>query len=169
MNSIGRRLAQVSLAVLTALLALAVTAPTASAAVRSWSPDPFPYPGNWHCAEVPSGYVSITACLINSNDGTQPVYKSVLIVYNDNSSGIQMSAAVANMWSTPSPAKLIQGDSCYDSGLSAHYGAACYGTAVKRSTVCAIRPNAVYITANVAVSFGGSRHTVFSPGLAVNC
>ncbi|MGK3209098.1 hypothetical protein [Amycolatopsis sp. MEPSY49] len=153
-------------AVLMALLTLVLTAQSASAAVRSWSPDPFPTPSNWYCADKSR---EVYSCLINSSDGTQSVYKAVLVVTNYTSVGYQMSAPVANIWSTPSPAQLIQGDSCYASALSAGYTAACYGSWVKRSTVCATRPNAATITANVAVSFGGVRTTVVSPALAVNC
>ncbi|WP_372670861.1 hypothetical protein [Amycolatopsis kentuckyensis] len=152
--------------VLMALLTLVLTAPSASAAVRSWSPDPFPTPSNWYCADKSR---EVYSCLINSSDGTQSVYKAVLVVTNYTSVGYQMSAPVANIWSTPSPAQLIQGDSCYASALSAGYTAACYGSWVKRSTVCATRPNAATITANVAVSYGGVRTTVVSPALAVNC
>ncbi|MFJ7219846.1 hypothetical protein [Amycolatopsis sp. NPDC098790] len=153
-------------AVLMALLTLGLTAPAASAAVRSWLPDPFPIPGNWHCADKSR---KVYSCLINSNDGIEQVYKAVLVVTNDTPVGYQMSAPVVNIWSTPSPAQQIQGDACYASALSAGYTAACYGTAVKRSTVCATRPNAATITANVAVSFAGVRTTVVSPALAVNC
>jgi hypothetical protein len=80
-----------------------------------------------------------------------------------------MSAPVVNIWSKPSPAQQIQDDACYDSGLSDGYGATCYGTAVTRSAVCAARPNATTITANVAVTFGGTRTATVSPALAVNC
>lgn len=166
---IKRRRTGVVSAVLMALMALfamVLTAPSASAAVRSWSPDPYPYPSNWHCT---SGARQVDSCLISSNNGTQPVYKAVLIVYNGTGAGFQMSAPVVNIWSTPSPAQQIQADACYASALSGGYTAACYGTAVKRSTVCATRPNAATITANVAVSYGGIRTTVVSPALAVNC
>jgi hypothetical protein len=161
-----RRRGGIVTAVLMALLTLVLTAPSASAAVRGWSPDPFPTPSNWHCLDKSR---TVYSCLINSSDGTQSVYKAVMVVTNYTAVGYQMSSPVVNIWSTPSPSQLIQGDACYNSALSAGYTASCYGTWVKRSTVCATRPNAATITANVAVSYGGIRTTVVSPALAVNC
>lgn len=161
-----RRRGGIVTAALMALLTLVLTAPSASAAVRGWSPDPFPTPNNWYCADKSR---TVYSCLINSSDGTQSVYKAVMVVTNYTAVGYQMSNPVVNIWATPSPSQLIQGDSCYNSALSAGYTASCYGSWVPRSTVCATRPNAATITANVAVSYGGIRTTVVSPALAVNC
>lgn len=106
---------------------------------------------------------------VNSHNGTGPVHKAVLLVHNLSGTGFYMSDPVVDMWSTPSPARKIQGDGCYNSSLSAGYGAACYGTAVKLSTVCQRRPDARAVTANVAVSIGGVRYTPGTEPRAVNC
>ncbi|AXB41627.1 hypothetical protein A4R43_03085 [Amycolatopsis albispora] len=150
------------------LTALCLLAPSASAAQRSWSPDPRgpgdTYPGNWHCNTGP--YVD--ACVINSHNGTQPVYKAVMVVKNDTNLGIQLSAPVINMWAGPSTSKQIRDDGCYNSGLSSEYAAACYGTAATLSVVCSIKPGATYVTANAAVNVDGARQTKVSM-VEVNC
>jgi hypothetical protein len=149
----------------------------ASAATRGWvASTTYPYPGNWHCTEnnfpetSPRG--SVDVCVINSHNGVEPVYKGVMIVWNFGNTGFQMSAAKINLWAKPAPSTLIAEDGCYDSGLSAGYHAACYGTAVARSTLCDIKPGATSISAVGAINvpvLSSTRITRSSLSIPVAC
>ncbi|MEU4805728.1 hypothetical protein [Actinosynnema sp. NPDC023587] len=160
-------------ALLTGLLMVPALAQPASAAVRSWAtPVAYPYPGNWHCTERDSSTHSVDVCLINSHNGVEPVYKAVMIAWNHREAGFQMRAAVINMWAQPSPSKQVRDDACLDSGLSGGYRAACYGSAITLSAVCAAKPNATTVTANGAIDIPAvstTRITVAGPRVAVNC
>ncbi|QFU89696.1 hypothetical protein YIM_22590 [Amycolatopsis sp. YIM 10] len=160
----------------TLLLMLSLAHP-ASAATRSWvRPVDYPYPGNWHCTErlipesAPRG--SVDVCLIHGNNGTQPTFRGVMIVWNLSSGGFQMSAAKINLWAKPAPSVLVQEDGCLDSGLSAGFEAACYGTAVTRSQVCAAKPGATSVHAVGAINIpalSSDRITVTSKSRAIVC
>ena len=152
-----------------ALTALCVWAPPASAEQRYWSADPRDsqgrYPSNWHCDT--SAYLD--ACLINSHNGTQPVYRSVMIVKNNTNAGIQLSAAVINMWAVAGSSKQVRDDGCHNSGLSSWYAAACYGSPATLSAVCSAAPGATHVTANAAVNIDGWRDSEASYPVPVNC
>ncbi|MDX8030431.1 hypothetical protein SK803_09430 [Lentzea sp. BCCO 10_0856] len=163
-------------AALASSLLLSLAQP-ASAAVRGWVVSPtYPYPGNWHCTEnyfppsSPKGAIDV--CVINSHNGVEPVYKAVLVVWNLGNTGFQMSATKINLWAGPATSAQVADDGCTDSGLSANRYAACYGTAVTRSTVCNIKPNANSVTAAAAINIpalSSSRITRQSKTIPVSC
>jgi hypothetical protein len=158
---INKKVGMIAAALVGTLLALAQPA---SATVRSWSA---PWGQGGACdRKIDNGFV-VEACLVQSDSGVS--YKAILNVGNERSSGVQMSAAVINMWAVPSPATKIRDDGCLNSGLSAGYGATCYGTLTTKSTICSIKPGASYITANAAITVSSHRIMVQSPGIYVGC
>jgi hypothetical protein len=158
--------------VATVLVALLVIAQPASATTRSWiaSPQYPPYPANWHCASKTVGLIDVDSCLINSRNTVEPVYKAVLIVWNNNwKGGVQMRGAVTNIWAAPAPSTQIADDGCYDSGLSYRQWAGCYGSQITRTQLCTRKPNASGVTAASAVYVDGQRIAVTSPLVEVIC
>lgn len=167
----GRLAATVMAAV---LLALLVVAQPASATTRGWVAEPIypPYPANWHCASKAVGYYEVEACLINSRNTVEPVYKAVLIVWNNDwlyGKAVQMRGAAINMWAVPATSTLVSEDGCSDSGLSAEEWAGCYGSWVTRTQLCTRKPNATGVTASSAVYINGTRWAVTSPLIGVVC
>ncbi|NGY64904.1 hypothetical protein G7043_38925 [Lentzea sp. NEAU-D13] len=165
-------------ALVSCLLMILALAQPASAAVRGWvvSPD-YPYPANWHCTEnyfpsptSPRGAIDV--CVINSHNGVEPVYKAVMVVWNLGNTGFQMSATKINLWAGPATSTQVADDGCSDSGLSANRYAGCFGTAVTRSRVCDLKPNATSVTAAGAINvpvLSSSRITRQSKTIPVSC
>lgn len=160
-------------ALASSLLVLLSLAQPASAAVRGWvASTAYPYPSNWHCTENNYTRGAVDVCVINSHNGVEPVYKAVMVVWNFGPGGFQMSATKINLWAGPATSAQVADDGCTDSGLSANYHAGCYGSAVTRSRVCQIKPNADSVTAAGAITvpaLSSSRIAKQSKTIPVSC
>ncbi|SMD25172.1 hypothetical protein [Kibdelosporangium aridum] len=171
MRSINKRRAGVVATVLlsSVLMVFSLTQP-ASAAVRSWAP--WVDHNGSNCDWNDYGFVTVKTCLEEGHNGVEPTYRAILQIWNGKSTGVQMSAAVINMWAVPSPAVQIRDDGCLNSGLSGGYGATCYGTVATRSAVCHYKRTATHITANAAINIpavSSSRLTQKSMPVYVGC
>ncbi len=150
-----------------------LAAPIANAATEYWTPGYLlPYPSNWHCTLEDYNYAGVDVCLINSHNGTEPVYRAVMVVYNTYGvPNFNMSGAAINLWaSSPTPARLVRDDGCYDSALLSQ--AACYGRSITRSALCRAAPGTSQIKAIGAINIPSqwsSRITQSSGTRAPNC